>query len=129
LRVHTTNDNTGSLLIEEATRNSAEQCSVVLPGIPQDTVLVRMINLSQIVAAFCAPRRSPRQKRPVNRTGLALQIHPKAHPLCPNRYHHGIDFKNPFTMSKRKPSGFRTAVSPRRISCLHLSGNVERGAL
>ena len=23
---------------------------------------------------------------------------------CPNRHHHGIDFKNPFTMSKREPS-------------------------
>jgi hypothetical protein len=70
LRVHTTNDNTGS--VRKPTRNSAEQCHVVC--------LVRIINLSLYVRA------------PI--------LEPDPMIRCKNQRRHGIDLKNPFTMSK-----------------------------
>ena len=38
--------------------------------------------------------------------------------VCPNRHHHGIDFKNPFTMSKREdwPPINRRIATPELVS-------------
>ncbi len=51
-----------------------------------------------------------------------------AHPrfACPNRHHHGIDFKNPFTMSKR------VVFDPKPLPCdsgtvVFISRYVARG--
>jgi hypothetical protein len=93
------------------TRNSAEQCSVVLPGILCGRPLgADDYNLSQIVGYASPPNaRAPSLSRnPLvieadledARSGAALR--PTLTVVRPNRHHHGIDFKNPFTMSKRE---------------------------
>jgi hypothetical protein len=87
LRVHTTNDNTGSTL--RSTRNSAEQRIAV--------VLVRMILISARLFS----------ELPTLLVATSLA----AHHSTQSRYLHGIDFKNPFTMSKRVVS---TQKPPRR---------------
>ena len=94
LRVHTTNNNTGSPL--QVTRNSAEQCPVVLPG--RIIALQRLCSLpgadNIISARLCEMNRLVSQPAPALRLPRSTQ----------SRYLHGIDFKNPFTMSKRSVS-------------------------
>ena len=48
-------------------------------------------------------------------------------PACPNRHHHGIDFKNPFTMSKRAVAArYRCADAAELVSSsLETVGMVE----
>jgi hypothetical protein len=61
-----------------------------------------MINLSQIWPPLGAAAVTT-ARQPVNESGPALASHPEGCAACPNRSLHGIDFKNPFTMSKREP--------------------------
>ena len=77
LRAHTTNINAGS--VQRPTRNSAEQRRAVSW-------------CGMIISARFVKRTSsePRTRQPRGRRSFAQ-----------SRYLHGIDFKNPFTMSKR----------------------------
>ena len=98
LRVHTTNDNTGS--VRRPTRNSAEQCC-------------RVCSVWMIISACCrAPDRSgqTRSKRPVPASVTARKLKP-----TPSRHR----FKNPFTMSKSSRGPASQYRSKERISVLH----------
>ena len=99
LRVHTTNDNTGSVL--RLTRNSAEQCSAVswcgcsfLSLVWKRPILA--VNQMELVASDLFRRSLPGR--------------PEDQPE--NQRRHGIDLKNPFTMSKSSQSV--TAILLRR---------------
>jgi hypothetical protein len=94
-----------------ATRNSAEQCSVVLPGVLAERPPgADDYNLSQIVGYASPPNacalslsRNPLViEADLERRSFAPALRPTLTVVRPNRHHHGIDFKNPFTMSKRE---------------------------
>ena len=120
-----------------ATRNSAEQCSVVLPGVLAERPPgADDYNLSQIVGYASPPNAcaSSVSRNPLvieadlERRSFAPALRPTLTVVRPNRHHHGIDFKNPFTMSKRRCVHLQiTAVSLRRNWCLHQNWIVRSG--
>ena len=111
LRVHTTNDNTGSTPIgrrHETRQSSAAwfyQASLAERPLGADDY-----NLSQIVGYASPPNAcaSSVSRNPLvieadlERRSFAPALRPTLTVVRPNRHHHGIDFKNPFTMSKRR---------------------------
>ena len=110
LRVHTTNDNAGSACPRAgAIRNSAEQRS--------HSILVRMI-LSQ--PDKNADRVETRSRAFLFVSAPVRIVRPK--PIIANRSRHGIDFKNPFTMSKVGRRGPYRSL--RRGSRVFIPGNL-----
>ncbi len=91
LRVHTTNDNTGSVF--RLTRNSAEQCYVVVFGVVENRSAFVVMNVRSSARLPCG--------------NLAFEPTP-----------HGIDLKKPFTMSNigKRALTASLLVSTTRIS-------------
>ena len=94
LRVHTTNDNAGSTCQRAgATRNSAEQ-RIKVPGTRQSNTLIGPILVWMILSQ---PDKNADRIETRSRAFLFVPA-PCSSKVAQHR--HGIDFKNPFTMSK-----------------------------
>ncbi len=101
LRVHTTNNNAGSITRPKLGR--AAKCSLLVWMIISALLSTRPSRRTSTIGAHVVP---------------TISSSPKAETEC----RHGIDLKNPFTMSKKK-----AVLGPRtgrytRISCLHQTG-------
>ena len=100
LRVHTTNDNAGRPFGHQLGRAAYR-------GIfGADDFNLSQINFVTVkLERFEPPDRIVPSRSP-SRTAEAILV-------VPNQYRHGIDFKNPFTMSKRVVIDPKTTASPR----------------
>lgn len=104
LRVHTTNDNAGSISRPKLGRAAKR------------SLLVWMI-----ISALRSTHETEANLRPIGAANSAGRQSPSRNPKTACR--HGIDLKNPFTMSKIKAVPRTADRADARISCLHQTGS------